>query len=114
MKKLTVLVFALVLGFGPVFASNDKAISPEQQLRNEVALLLKSPEIVVEEELKANIEFTLNVKGEIVVLHVDSKEEMVVNYVKSRLNYKKIGSTTSKNENRIFKLILKIRTPKEA
>ncbi|GAA4275563.1 hypothetical protein [Aquimarina mytili] len=113
MKKFTVLL-ALVFGFGQLFASNNSPVGSEQQLRNEVAILLKSPEIVVKEELKANIEFTLNVKGEIVVLNVDSKEELVVNYVKSRLNYKKIASNTSKNKNRIFKLILKIKKPKEA
>ncbi len=112
MKKLTVLLVAIVLGAMQAFASNNNPIHLEQQLRNEVASLLESPQIVIEkEELSADIEFTFNNNGEIVVLLVDSEKEIVKEYVKTRLNYKKIDSKIIKSRNKVFKLTLKIRKP---
>ncbi len=113
MKKLTVLVLVF-LGSIQVFASDNIPTSLEQQLRNEVATLLENPQILVEKELSADIEFTLNTKGEIVVLLIESNEELVESYVKSRLNYKKIDSNLSKSENRVYKLTLKIKKPRNA
>lgn len=75
MKKLIVLVVA-ILATTQIFA-NDKNTkeTSEQKLRNEIALLLDRPEIRLESnEIKANIEFILNAKGEIVILTVDSEK----------------------------------------
>ena len=63
--------------------------------------------------LSANIKFALNGKGEIVVLTVDTKQEVVANFVKSRLNYKKVA-TAIKARNKIFKVILKIKKPQNS
>ncbi|MCK8521109.1 hypothetical protein M0D21_06005 [Aquimarina sp. D1M17] len=115
MKKLLILVFAIVLGTSQLFANNNPTKSPEQQLRNQIALLLESPEIVVEQgELKAQIEFTLNSKGEVVVLSVNAEREIVESFVKSRLNYKKVDSDIANKGNRVFQITLKIRKPKDA
>ncbi|AXT62511.1 hypothetical protein D1816_19805 [Aquimarina sp. AD10] len=113
MKKLIVLVFVIVLGFNQSFASNDKnSISTEQQIRDEVAVLLKDPEIKIEKaDLTATIQFTINTNGEVVVLNVDSHEDSVVTYIKSRLNYKKVTTEKSVTTNRIFRLPLKIKKP---
>ena len=115
MKKLAVLLVVLVLGTSQLFANNNVELNPEQKLRNKVAVLLEKPEIKVEnQELNANIEFTVNSNNEIVVLTVDAEEEAVADYVKSRLNYQKIDATVSKKGNRIFKIALKIKRPKGA
>jgi len=110
MKKLIVLLVAVVVST-QVFA-NDKNTkeTKEQKLRNEIAVLLESPELQVDgNEIKANIEFILNGKGEIVILTVDSDKKAVEYYVKSRLNYKKVNSDV--NENKVFKLSLKVLNP---
>ena len=113
MKKLIVLFFALVLGSSQVFASNENPASKDQKLRNEVADLLKSPEIELEkDEISASIQFTLNNKGEIVVLTVDSEEDVVEYFVKSRLNYKKVNSKVINN--RIFNVTLRIKRPENS
>ncbi len=116
MKKLTILLFIIVLGLGQVFASNDNPTkSPEKELRNRIALLLDKPEIKVEKnEISANIQFVLNSKDEIVVLSVDSEKEIIENYVKARLNYKKVTTEISEKDNKVFQITLKIRRPQGA
>ncbi|WP_062054479.1 hypothetical protein [Aquimarina longa] len=113
MKKLTVLLIALVLGSTQISASDNNPYNSEKQLRNQIAVLLKNPEFKLQkEELSADIQFTLNGQGEIVVLSVASEETNVANYIKSRLNYKKINSKVSTIGNKVFKISLKILKPK--
>ncbi|WP_108804980.1 hypothetical protein [Aquimarina sp. Aq107] len=112
MKKLIVLVVA-ILATTQIFA-NDKNTkeTSEQKLRNEIALLLDRPEIRLESnEIKANIEFILNAKGEIVILTVDSEKQAIEQYVKSRLNYKKVNTDAIKTGNKVFKIKLKVLNP---
>ncbi|WP_378178962.1 hypothetical protein [Aquimarina sp. SS2-1] len=112
MKKLIVLAVA-ILASTQIFA-NDKNTDEtnEQKLRSEIALLLDKPQIELDsDEIKANIEFILNGKGEIVILTVDSEKEAVESYVKSRLNYKKVNSNIIKTGNKVFKLKLKVLNP---
>lgn len=112
MKKLAILLFVITLGFNQVFASNDNPVKLEEQVRDKVATLLKSPQIVVEEgELTADIEFILNAEGEIVVLTVNTQEDIVKSYVKSRLNYKKVDTALSGTKSKTFKLTLRIKKP---
>ncbi|WP_103069549.1 hypothetical protein [Aquimarina sediminis] len=114
MKKLTVLLFAVVLSTSQLFANNN---NPEkdtnQQLREQIASLLEKPEIKLleQEELQAKIEFTINTEGEIVVLNVDSKRHIIKSYIKSRLNYKKTDLKTSESPNRVYHISLRIKKP---
>ncbi|MFD2563096.1 hypothetical protein [Aquimarina rubra] len=112
MKKLIVLVVA-VLASTQIFA-NDKTTkeTTEQKLRSEIVLLLDKPQIRLDRnEINASIEFILNAKGEIVILNVDSEKEAVESYVKSRLNYKKVDSDITRTGNKVFKLRLKVLNP---
>jgi len=109
MKKLIVLLVA-ILASTQIFA-NEKTEkkNTEDNLRNELVVLLKKPEIELsKEEIKANIEFILNTKGEIVILTVDSEKEEIENFVKSRLNYKKIDANSKKITNKVYKFSLKV------
>ncbi|MDH7447979.1 hypothetical protein [Aquimarina sp. 2201CG14-23] len=114
MKKLAVLLVVAILASTQVFANekNTKKTS-EEKLRNEIVLLLDKPQIELDRnEIKANIEFILNAKGEIVILTVDSEKEEVEDYVKTRLNYKKVDSEIIKSGNKVFKLKLKVLKPR--
>ncbi|MBW1297498.1 hypothetical protein [Aquimarina litoralis] len=112
MKKLIVLAVA-ILTSTQIFANDKKAEETnEQKLRSEIALLLKRPEIKLDtDEIKANIEFIVNTNGEIVILTVDSEKEAIEEYVKFRLNYKKVGDNINKTGNKVFKLKLKVLNP---
>jgi len=113
MKKL-ILVFVVILASTQVFA-NDKTRkeASEEKLRNEIVVLLDRPQIELDQnEIKADIEFILNTKGEIVILTVDSEKVAVENYVKSRLNYQKVNSDMIKIPNKVFKFKLKVVNPR--
>ncbi len=113
MKKL-ILVLVAVLASTQIFA-NDKTSkeTSEEKLRNEIVVLLDKPQIKLDQnEIKANIEFVLNAKGEIVILTVDSEKVAVEDYVKSRLNYKKVDSDVSVTPNKVYTFSLKVLNPK--
>lgn len=114
MKKLTLVFTVLILVSSQIFASNDKKNNktPNQQLRNEISFLLKKPKIeLVDQESNAHIQFTLNNKGEIVILSVDSDKETIESFVKNRLNYQKVAAGKHIKGNQIFQLKLKILKP---
>ncbi len=78
-------------------AANKSSDFKDENLSNEIKELLKSPSFKIDDELLASVTFTLNNKKEIVVLSVDSGNEMIENYIKSRLNYKKVGAKINSN-----------------
>jgi hypothetical protein len=90
MKKLvfTSVFFALstlFMALSPLETSKD-------QLRDQIIQLLETPNIQLEtEELNAVIIFTLNGKGEVVVLSVETDSSYLEGYVKEKLNYKKVA-----------------------
>ncbi len=110
MKKLKVLVIIAILGSTHIFAlENNTKMSPEKSLREIIETLLESPEIVLyQKEVKTLVKFSLNTKGEIIILNIDSKDESVINYVKSRLDHKKVNKFNAKGKNKVFILPLKI------
>ncbi|WP_299218079.1 hypothetical protein [uncultured Aquimarina sp.] len=112
MKKLIVLL-VVVLASTQVFANDKNAEETnKEKLRSEIALLLEKPQIKLERnEINASIEFILNAKGEIVILNVDSEKEAIEDYVKTRLNYKKVDSDITRTGNKVFRLRLKVLNP---
>jgi len=112
MKKLIVLL-VVVFASTQIFA-NDKNTKEtnKEKLRSEIAVLLEKPQIKLERnEINASIEFILNAKGEIVILSVDSDKEAIDDYVKTRLNYKKVDADITRTGNKVFKLKLKVLNP---
>lgn len=110
MKKLTVLLVIAFLATSQLFANgkNPKEIV-FKKLRNEIAHLLDSPQIKIDApSAEAFIEFTLNNKNEIVILTVNSNKEGIENYVKTRLNYKKVDFEGYRIDQKNFRISLKI------
>ncbi|QTE24046.1 hypothetical protein [Polaribacter cellanae] len=103
MKKLTIVFLVTVMTTLSTFSNNenkDEKIKKENiELRTKVVNLLKSFKIELKENIAVSIKFIINSEGEIVVLSVDSKEESVVKFVKTRLNYQKVSLKKSQRMN---------------
>ena len=98
MRKLpVVLAAALLFAAGHLFAAETATSDPNKDLSIQIGDLLKDNNFVLdEEELTAEVLFTLNHKKEIVVISVDTKNEVLEQFVKSRLNYQHVEVTAAK------------------
>ncbi|NNC61997.1 MAG: hypothetical protein HKO11_06655 [Eudoraea sp.] len=98
MRKLPVmLVAAILFSAGNLFANDFESTDPNKELAIQIGDLLKDNTFVLEEQdLTAKVLFTLNHKNEIVVISVDTKDEVLERFVKSRLNYKTVEIPVSK------------------
>ncbi|CAL2058768.1 hypothetical protein [Tenacibaculum sp. 190524A05c] len=86
MKKL-VLLLAITLSTS-IFANNERPAEViKSELRTEIIKLLGKANIELNQDLTANVEFTINNKGEVIVLTVDTDSADVEAYVKNKLNY---------------------------
>lgn len=108
MKTIKSILLGIVLVCATTLSAAEKPkIGPDvrNEVSKEIALLLKSPSFEVKEEMNAFISLVVNDENEIVVLSVESDNEVVENFVKSRLNYRKM---TTHLEGSHFKVPLKI------
>ena len=101
MRKLpVVLAAALLFAAGNLFANDSKTTDPNKELTVQIGDLLKDNNFVIEkEDLTAEVLFTLNHKKEIVVISVDTENEVFEKFVRSRLNYQAIEGTALKEGN---------------
>ncbi len=92
MRKLpVVLVAALLLTAGNLFANDSNTTDPKKELAIQISHLLEDNFFVLNDhDLTANVLFTLNKDMEIVVISVDSEDEVLERFVKSRLNYQAV------------------------
>lgn len=93
MRKLS-LVFAAAVLFtaGNVFANDFKTVDPSKSLTEQISELLEDNIFdVKDQDLTANVLFTLNHNKEIVVISVDTENEALEGFVKSKLNYQEVA-----------------------
>jgi hypothetical protein len=109
MKNLKLITLALVISISTLsFASPTNNGDPKNELREQIIKLLGDFEATFKSnELVAEVVFTLNMNSELVIISVNSENESVDTYVKSKLNYKKIKVETI-NEGKIYYLPLTI------
>lgn len=95
--KLLLAVFALVFAI-QVSANNPDPVKPSAQLRSELVdhLGSEAPFELNENELTAEVLFTVNPYGEVIVISVISDNPMAVDHIKSKINYKKVSHRPSK------------------
>jgi len=98
MRKLPVVLAAAFLFIaGNLFANDSETSDPNKELAVQIGELLKDNTFVLDEEdITAKVLFTLNHKKEIVVISVDTDDEVLERFVKSRLNYKTVEIPVSK------------------
>lgn len=93
MKKIKLIAFSLIMTlFSTALIANVVPKSNDEKMTTEISKLLMNPDGLLKKETKVMVTFTVNKANEIVVLSIDGKNETLKNYIKSRLNYKKLNS----------------------
>lgn len=109
MRKLSYsFVAAMLLSTGILVANPNEDREPATNLSSQISEMLSDndfSEITV--DLTAQVRFTLNGEGEIVVLSVATDSENLERFVKSRLNYKKVKISNVK-EGKLFTVPVRI------
>ncbi len=90
MKKLSLVLFAALLFTAGNIMAVDPTDKPVKRLAVQIQEMLENNQFDVSEDLTADVRFTINREGEIVVLSINTKNEQMVGFVKGRLNYKKV------------------------
>ena len=61
MRKFSlVLVAAMLLSAGSIFANDSKKVEPTKKLSSQIAQLLDDNNFIIEDDLTAHVRFTLN------------------------------------------------------
>ncbi|MCK5867004.1 MAG: hypothetical protein KAG14_01265 [Mycoplasmataceae bacterium] len=110
MKKLNYFIIAFVLfAMNATAATTTGPVKPTSQLRAEIVDIIgpNCPYEHNKNECSAEVLFTINTKGELIVLSVVSPNVKAEGFVKSKLNYKKV-SHRPKREGEIFLLPLRM------
>lgn len=93
MRKVSLVVASAILLFTGTVLANDgvKGTADPNSLSAQIAQLLSENNFSeISNDLTAQVRFTLNSEGQIVVLSVDTENERLAGFVKSRLNYQKV------------------------
>ncbi len=92
-KTLKMLVLVATIAFSSTVSAStnlSEKVDEPNLISETVSKLLERPYFQLNEDINTKVEIAINKDKEIVVLSVDTKDKKVENYIKSRLNYKKI------------------------
>ncbi len=109
MKKLSLFIVAFALFAIQATAAITGPVKPSATLRAELVDLIGT-ECTFEldkAECTAEVLFTVNTKGEVIVLSVNSPNPRAETYIKSKINYKKVDFQTKK-EGELYLLPIRI------
>lgn len=99
MRKVNVILMAFVLLMSTtLLTAAVNPVNPKSNTSEEIGKLLKNPGFLIETETTAFVTFVVNKESEIVVLSVESDNESMERYIKQRLNYKKLESTSKQGK----------------
>tara|TARA_Y100001933_G_scaffold248168_1_gene281748 strand:+ start:1816 stop:2208 length:393 start_codon:yes stop_codon:yes gene_type:complete len=88
--KTVTVVFALLATMS-AFATKGKKATKENSLSGQIYEMLKENQFNAnDKELTAEVRFIVSEKGELIVLSVDTEDEILEGFLKSRLNYQKV------------------------
>lgn len=90
MKTFKSIVLAAVLLVGTTVSAHVDIKKKPANVTEEIGQLLENPSFDVPQDIQATTTLMINDDGEVVVLSVDTDNEVVERFVKSRLNYKKL------------------------
>ncbi len=109
MRKLSyVIVAAMLLSTSSILANSTDLLEPNEGISEQITKMLSDNSFSEGEcNSTAQVRFTLNDEGEIVVLSVETDSENLERFVKNRLNYKKI-EISNVEEGKLFTVPVRI------
>ena len=110
MKRLKLFVLAIgLIVSGSVLATNPNPISLKglSKPSKEIKKLLDKPEFLIQEDMEANVLFTLNPENEIIVLSVETEYEEINKYVTNRLSFQELDSELEQGKQYIVPVKIK-------
>ncbi|MCA0133681.1 hypothetical protein [Winogradskyella alexanderae] len=109
MKTLKMFVLAVAVTFSVSLSASENPIknAEPKTVTETVGDLLKNPDLQLTSEVNAIVDLVINENNEMVVLNVETDNESVENYIKYRLNYKKL-SKEAIGFNRAFRVPVKL------
>lgn len=109
MRKLSyVITAAMLFSAGTLLANPKIDRGPEVGLSDQISEMLSDNSFSDSaQDLVAQVRFTLNDDGEIVVLSVETNSDTLENFIKSRLNYHKVKVSNVK-EGKLYTVPVRI------
>ena len=108
MNNLKLIALAIVLSITTMSFTTKVTDSPTRELQNEIVKLFgETCDKLADETIEAEVVFTINEKGQVVVICVNSTNPKAELFVKCKLNYKQIKFDDS-NVEKIYHLPLKV------
>lgn len=110
MKKVVVLFLGLTLSTSTLFANNTNPVEKaKSELRTEIVKLLGNNEFPLTNAViaKAELSILLNNNNQLVIVSIKSDNHLLVEYVKRKLNYKRIKAKVLRKM-KIYKIPVKI------
>ena len=103
LSGLAILLVSLSLNAAP-------SITPTKtdDVKEEIESLLKKPNFKLNKDTTTIVTFMVNKKNEVLVINVETENELIDTYIKNALNYKKLKTNTTK---KLFKIPVKINVP---
>ncbi|RLD28418.1 MAG: hypothetical protein DRI75_06770 [Bacteroidetes bacterium] len=102
MRTIKTLLLVVALTFSSVLVAStnaeDEKGAESVAITEEIGKLLENPRFILEKDVVASVTITINKNNEIVVLSVDTDENYLVSYIKSRLNYNELPVTVNSGE----------------
>ena len=104
MRKLSLVVVAVML-----LATGNVLENPTKSLSAQISAMLSENNFSEEQsDLTAQVRFTLNNEGEIVVLSVNTDFEKMESFVKNKLNYQKVNLNEVK-EGKVYTIPVRVK-----
>ncbi len=106
MRTIKTLLLVVAITFSSVLSASTEPTKAEHAvIAKKIEKILKNPRFELSEEVLVYVYLVFNKDNEMVVLSVDSKNEVVSSFIKSRLNYNKlIADGIEKNEKYVLPL----------
>ena len=109
MKNLKLIAVAFAIFATSFSFATTLEDDPNSELRAQIVELLNNAEIKIDtNELIAEVTFTLNKKGELIIIDVNTNDEKADYFVRTNLDHKKVETMLNSVEGKIYTVPIRI------